>query len=342
MRKGLCVFLAVALAGCAGPGDLAQEYGKNVRKVGLTPVYPPREEFQIGDVYFWSRSRTNANDSVSVYVDTMDWLREEADRFMKTRLVFENTTVSTSDGKPSRTARDLPGEATGLTTRGELALSNDLPRSLPIAAFPKITADAGFTAGVGFVQLLTAIGLAGASRTQVELNFNDVRTYWVPNVKVIDVASRRLQDIAFSNYTVGMEELERAAQARLGAGASVCGGSRECGASVITRVYLTRRIDYTYRNARIIAGAFRAAESGRRRSDVPAAPAVSINMTGADGHIQAETINAIRSELDRVTAADGQGASLRFEAWDARGMTFASEYMRPVVVGWDGISMLIQ
>jgi hypothetical protein len=342
----LSIALALALAACgAAPGELSHEYGKSARKVGLYPIYPPREEFQIGDVYAWSQSRTNANDTIAVYVKTLDWLRHEADRFMATRIVFENSTATDPEKPFVRTNRDTPAGKHGLTLRGDLSPSSDLGGSLPIAAFPSITADAGFTAGVGIVRLLTAIGLAGGARTQVTLNFNDVRTYWAPNV---EVAGRAIEDrnAAYrDNRDVIDFELRRMAEYRLGSGVDPCRGARHCGISVVTRVYLTRKIDYTYRNARIVAGALRTAEPGFKRADVPAAPAVTVNVTSANGEIDAAAIDtqvaAIRTQLDQLTAAEGQGASLRFEAWDARGMTFASEYLRPVVVGWDGLSATI-
>lgn len=170
MRALSLLCLMGALAGCgAVPGELSHEYGKNVRKVGMFPVYPPREEFQIGDIYIWSQAVDNPNDSVSVYLDTLDWMRGEADAFMATRVVFENTTVAAA-GKPAvRTDSDIPGTVGTIATRGELGFGSKLQRSLPIAAFPTVTADAGFTAGLGIVQGLTALGLAGGARTRVTL-----------------------------------------------------------------------------------------------------------------------------------------------------------------------------
>jgi hypothetical protein len=335
----ICACLCTALSSCGAPGDIPLEYGKNVRKLGIFPVYPPREEFQIGDVYMWSQSKSDPNDSVYVYLDTIHDLRKRADDFMRTRIVFENTTIA--EGRT--TDVDVPAGSDGLVTRGELQASDNLARSLPIAAFPTVTADAGFTGSAVLARALWAVGLAGGSRTTVMLNFNDVRTYWVP---ISHVTSDVLSQLALimANYSQA-GDFERARMVRLRRGAvDPCRHGRICGVSVITRVYLTRQINYTYRNARIIAAALRSAEKGVPLSKSPTPPAVTVNVTaGESGQINASDMDAQMAELqakvDTMTAGDTQGASFRFESWDARGVTFAQTYQRPVAVGWDGIEL---
>ena len=46
---------ALLLLGCSAVpnSDISVQYKKEARKLGLYPVYPPREEFQIGDVYLF-------------------------------------------------------------------------------------------------------------------------------------------------------------------------------------------------------------------------------------------------------------------------------------------------
>ncbi|MFN3315055.1 MAG: hypothetical protein ACK46Q_16560, partial [Hyphomonas sp.] len=47
----ICFVLALSSCTAVSGDDLAQKYQQRTRELGLFPVYPPREEFQIGDVY---------------------------------------------------------------------------------------------------------------------------------------------------------------------------------------------------------------------------------------------------------------------------------------------------
>lgn len=340
MWRCLCVVLALAVSGCGRPADtdLKLAYGKAVRQIGVFPVYPPREEFQIGDIYMWSQSIRDPNDTVSVYLDSLPWMRQSADSFMATRIVFRNTIPAANT--PANNTIDLPPGPPVLAVRGDMR-DPELSASLPIAAFPTVTADAGFTAGLGLVSVLSAVGLAGGNRTYVSLNFNDVRTYWVPSVEVMANVHATIGPLLSQRESIGRVERNRLVALRKGAGTDPCANGRRCGVSVVTRVYLTRQIDYTYRNTRIVAAALRRAETEAAKA--PAAPAVNVTVTtAADGSLPADIdrqIADIRKQLAELSAGDAQGQSFRFESWDARGVTFASRYQRPVVVGWDGIDL---
>ncbi|WP_139832197.1 hypothetical protein [Mesorhizobium australicum] len=315
-------------------------YGKAVREVGLFPVYPPREEFQIGDVYMWSQSISDPNDTVSVYLLTLDWLRQKADDFMASRIVFRNTdSLDLED--PDYSSTDIPEGSSDLALRGdhrEPALS----RSLPIAAFPTVSADAGFTAGAGLVNVLTSVGLAGGSRTIVTLDFNDVRTYWVPTAQVLNDIRGDLAPKIGPLLEAGTIDRDRLVKAKRGIATAPCSNGRRCGISVVTRVYLTRQINYTYRNNRIVAAALRIAE--KPGATAPLAPSINVTVkTDNQGVIDSADIDTqlveIRKQLDNLGANNAQGQAFRFESWNARGVTFSSRYQRPVVVGWDGADL---
>lgn len=333
-------FASLAVACSAAPdADLSIQYGKTVRKVGIFPVYPPREDLQVGDVYLWSQSIKEPNDSVSVYLTSIDWLRARADAFLASRVVFKNTEAD--QNKLSQT--DMPGSSSVLATRGDLR-DVALSQTLPIASFPSISADSGFTAGIGLVQALAAVGLAGSARTKVTLNFNDVRTYWVPNTQVRFEAIAAVAPQMPYLYEVGHIEMRERILARYGKNVPACDSGRRCGISIVTKVYLTRKLNYTYTNARIIAAALKYAETQGKMA--PDAPAVTVNVSQqTDGTIDAAALDAqiaaLRAQLKTITDSTNEGASFRFEGWDARGVTFSSSYQRPVVVGWDGIMVPI-
>src|SRR5688500_5484548 len=56
-RVGLLLALSAGLAGCRpkpgthDPGYVAKEWSMTMREFGIVPVFPPREDVQVGDVY---------------------------------------------------------------------------------------------------------------------------------------------------------------------------------------------------------------------------------------------------------------------------------------------------
>lgn len=340
------------LLGCgpAGEEPVAQAYGDAVRELGIFPVFPPREEFQVGDIYFWSQSTSDPSDTISVYIDTMDWVREDASRFMLSRIVFTETDTDPA-AQDAGEAADLYSDA-GLLTRRQDLTGDDrsVLTSLPIAAFPSITADAGFAGGLSVADALSAVGLGGGGRTQLTLNFNDVRTYWVPKSRISSRVAEVFALVAGPKRQFAVAEARRSLLTRHdGSSADPCGNGRHCGFSVITRVYLTRRIDYTYRNALIVAAGLRRAEaqadpSAPAPASQPAAPAVVVSVsTDADGSVDTtqtqQQLDALQQKINTLAGSQSPGQSLSFSSWDALGITFSRNYQRPVAIGWDGFDL---
>lgn len=288
----LCLFLL----GCsAAPSDdLRVQYGKEARKLGLIPVFPPREEFQLGDVFLWSQPTGKPDKRHNLWVGSMPEFQIAADKFLEDRIVFQSTAASGDQ-------KDLFG--TDLATRNAQRI-----QTLPIAAFPTVSGDAGFSGSIGILKALQAIGLAGGARTQVTLNFNDVRTYWVPRVnavaEVLQAEAKKGKSISSSTdiTDVLLSRLITTAPGRnvntiLAVPANILeqdskrGGfsnspldlcdpndTNVVGISVVSRVYLTRQINYTYRNGRIINAGVKRATSGTL-SDIPTQSPVTVNVT---------------------------------------------------------------
>src|SRR3569832_1877969 len=107
MRRFLLLFVsALVLVSCSSfDGDLSRKYTEAARKLGITPVYPPREEFQIGDVYLVSSIPGDPDSAVSVWLGTMDNFRGRANSFLQSRVAFQTTGVA---GASSATASAQP------------------------------------------------------------------------------------------------------------------------------------------------------------------------------------------------------------------------------------------
>ncbi len=326
------------LLGCsvAPSADISEQYKAETRKLGLNPVYPPREEFQIGDVYIWARRKGDLDREVAAYMGSEKRFIDAADRFMANRLVFQKTNGQGSGGQQA----DLFG--TKLTRRSQNSID-----TLPIAAFPSVSGDSGFDGGGGLVKLLQAIGIAGGARTEVTLDFNDVRTYWVPKIEAVKATGSNpvfaLADIYRKNpagYLRQILEQNYNVNKIYVAGKSMCEADLEFGVSVVSRVYLTRSISYTYRNSRIVSAGISRATSGSVAS-APTAPAVNVNVN-ATGDLASndQQLTALKQQIDALSQSQGSGNSVSFQAWDARGITFQRTYDRPVSIGWDGFDFI--
>jgi hypothetical protein len=330
---------ALLLLGCSAVpnSDISVQYKKEARKLGLNPVYPPREEFQIGDVYVWARRKGSLDQEVNVYMGSEHSFIHAADRFMAERIVF----------KPTKDKGDKTQQVDLFRKQLTQRRQNDI-RSLPIAAFPSVSGDAGFSGGIGLLKALQAIGLAGGARTQVTLDFTDVRTYWVPKVEAVKATGNdpisALQNVYRRNPPGILKKIleQNYERSKLKvAGKSMCQADLDFGVSVVSRVYLTRTISYTYRNGRIVSAGLKRATVGSTLAQVPAAPAVnvSVNTTGELDSNDSQ-LAALQTQIDNLSKSQGEGDSVAFQTWDARGITFEQTYDRPVSIGWDGFEFI--
>ena len=141
------VLISSVLASCSPPnGDIRTEYSRIARQVGVVPVYPPTENIQVGDIYAMSLGREPA-DVILEWAGEAPEVASEAERFMGRRIVFRQT-VATNNALAVNQPAQIDTYGGGLTKRSEL-----LVESLPIEAFPSVTARAGFAFGGGETHL---------------------------------------------------------------------------------------------------------------------------------------------------------------------------------------------
>ncbi len=335
---GLSALILVLGCSAVPNSDIAEQYKDEARKIGIKPVYPPREEFQIGDVYLFARPKNSVHNEISTYMGTEHRFVHAADAFMAERIVFQATNAKTSDGVQA----DLYGK--NLSQRRQRDIG-----ALPIAAFPSVSGDAGFSGGAGIFKALQVIGIAGGARTQVTLNFNDVRTYWVPKIEAVKAtgsdpvgALAQIYAATPKGYLADILEQEYERGKIKVSGKDMCDANLDFGVAVVSRVYLTRSISYTYRNGRIVsAGIKRATDGNTVVQNAPQAPTVNVSV-GGDGSVTNNDaqLAALQQQIDALSNSQGAGDSVSFQTWDARGITFERTYDRPVSIGWDGFEFI--
>lgn len=336
MRVPFLFFLALPLLqSCADPGadDVQRKYNARVRQIGLVPVYPPREEFQVGDIYVVSWRPSDPDVSSRFFVGSLDFLVAEAQSQLNRRIVFKKTEQSADKSTSARTQDDL---FNGRIIRRSAATGEN--STLPIAAFPSVTADAGFSLNGASQGPLSALGIFAGGRTSVTLDFKDVRSYSVPQAEVAGQVKAALESPALAAPECQALSLLAGAVADADARSGSSPSGRRTAFSVITRVYLARSISYTYRNAKLLALAQKSLPQPGGATPTSAfngstvilnAPAGSTDTTAAE---LADVIN----KLNAQTAA-GSGNGVQTAAFSAFGLTIDRTFERPVSVGYESL-----
>lgn len=364
--------MALFLAACATAQrqDTQSTYSNNVAKLGLTPVYPPREDIQVGDIYLLSTTKppvadenqtvqdiianSRFDDTVSIYIGSNAALLHKSESYLKSRVVFQKTNAyrETSTAKKHQPDQ-YEQDSNTFQTRANREIT-----SLPIVAFPEITLNAGFSNSIGIVRALHAIGLGSAANTKVTLDFNDVRAYGVPKNTVFVDAQKYGSD-AYKKLTVASDDIEEQISAKIRtqifrisrnnpakARTIETDISKRCyTVSVITKVYLTRKITYNYSNARIISAAIKRVKDGteNKTATVNNPTIISIKLPAAttgnnDLEIDTATQTAINDNVVNAISGAAQGDGLSFQGWDALGMRFSRDFERPVVIAYEAVT----
>lgn len=334
------VTLAV-LGACAEPGgDIQTEYYKVARRTGIVPVFPPKEDIQVGD--FYALSFGGPNDVLREWIGNDPRVLDHAQDYMQSRLVFRPTVANNSafvDNAAGQTDTYGPAFAQRSAQRIE---------SLPIEALPDVTTDASAAFGFGVSNPLSAIGLSVGSRTRVRVDFGDVRSYGLPRVRLTQrgydprmaALNANLRSGPDVNFDYIQLALDNQYQAAVSADRPIAPRDERCRATaLVTKVYLTRKITFTFIDAR--AGALQASEiqKGVTEAQTINVPPININLTTGNGPDQSdlqETTDAIATEIAEVTPSDeGMSRGLAFEGFTALGAQFSQTYQRPVVVGYE-------
>lgn len=335
----LAMLCGLLLTGCSSfEGELSRKYTEAARKLGINAVYPPREEFQIGDIYLVSSKPNDPDSAVSIWLGTADEFRLRANAFLDSRVGFQGTAVTSND-TTSANARPLLAQEDmfepGVTTRDQHRIV-----SLPITGFPSIKMQAATTASTGLVGAMASLGLGVSTQTTVSLDFNDVRTYRVPQVLVTqEDIFRILTEYGGEKLDLGARELPLRIAAKEFLEGKRWTGDRCLQLAIVTDVYLTREIAYTYYDREIAAAGMKFAEKQNTLAQVNGAPAIStvvLQTNSTDPENTAAIAEALRAATT-PTNTGASGGSFSFVSWNSLGLTFRQTYQRPVAIGWYGI-----
>ena len=346
-RHMLASVALAAMASCSAfPGqNLRNNYVKMVGSQGLTAVYPPREEFQVGDVFVRSYSTTDLEDldkRAVIWLGTLTSLQDEANLYMNSRINLENTQMQ-GDGTAAEAKLDQTDFLTNKVTRNNLAR-----RTLPIVAFPVVTGAATTAGSLGGAGFLTSFGLGLGASESVSLDFTDTRVFGLP-LGAASAAGKfegeYIQSICGANLVrTGFQRLELAvARLKDVDQKHICSRGRNCDVAVITRTYLTRKLKFHYSSARIA----RLAAAHRRSplSDTPTTVAVpgnvDINVTlsqGDDGKQVDALLTGISNSVANSGGQDSESTGLSFLGFQGNTLGFQRNFLKPVSIAYDSIN----
>lgn len=336
LRVALCMPL-LALAGCASfkeaPGI---SYAKSVEELGITPIYPPREDLQVGDLY--SIEDHSAEDRFKArngYLDTLDLSADIRD-YLQTRYKFAETNTGVTP--LVATTQAVPQAKQSDSFKGRIPAKSDLT-TLPISGLPEIEVDSGITVGVaGQPKGLAAVfGFEAAKTLKMSLRFGEVTSYAVPAV----VAAERLDnycDATFTHTNCLIKNLNYVVNLKYGLNPGERDAVKSSYILMVSKVYLARQITYTFDDATLAAAVIASQGSA---GNVPSVPASAVNKAVTDGN--SDLVGAL---ADLQTSLNGsvakqtsEGGGVNFAGVTRNAVSFNEVFARPVVVGYEAVTL---
>lgn len=347
---GICVagMSAAVFATLAACSALLQEppgvsYARSVEQLGIYPVYPPREDLQVGDIYGIEVKAGVENVKLhTVFVDSVD-LTKAIRGYLAHRYQFGNTSAETASQSINGISAPLPSQTDAPASNGHVLDTSDL-KNLPITGFPAIEVDSGLAIGVtGASQSLAAIfGFEAAKTLKMTLHYGSVTSYSVP----IPLALQALQGYCAQQRTrPAPQNCDSQTLAyymdekyQLGTGAK---GIKTAVPLMVSKVYLARAISYTF-NDRTLAAAAASIASGQDKK-APSLPTVDGGLLDAavkaDSPEMVTALAAFQNALNGSTASQQgtEGVSVTLSGYTQNTVTFQEVYQRPVVIGYEGV-----
>lgn len=279
--------------------DIQEEYTKAVTQLGLKPIYPPREDVRVGDVFFIAHDSEN-NIIARLWFGRINEVSETAKDYLKTF--------------------DFP-----LSGADKNGFDN-----LPIISFPKFS---GAVSGAGFLgsKLWEGSGQIGTGKHQnFTIEFSDVRTDGVPFGAVgIDkkVYLKELSELACTRGPILHATLSGLIGSEHSCGLNPRDGQKilTCRFEIITKVFLTKSITFNFDSAEQTSAAI---------STSNVAPPI-INLTiesKADGEKINHAISELANDLTNsyLAAAGAMKSTANYTKTFERPVTIAYEAKWPL------------
>jgi outer membrane protein OmpA-like peptidoglycan-associated protein len=351
------LFLIVSAAWLTGVPHPARQvpvirqWDSGIRRLGITPVFPPREDIQIGDLFLAvgpGSADGKAPTRERIWLADLGLASPIAD-FYKNRFAMPAET-----GEESEAGRFAPpaGSTEGIFKTG--AITTRL-RSVSFPGFPVLSDRSAKPSVADSLLHFFRAGSFSDGDYDITISISDGESYGIPALTALD---------AIAQHCVPSEKLKEILK--------IYGLSEKTPLEVVTDVYYARSIDYTVTLAsgfgRTVAvtpadlekiknlvtqlGQQKLQTGGAKTeasvpetglasaSSAPAKPPASANAT-----LSPALAEAITADLDRMSAAiEGpnapavSGAAIRS---DARSITLRQQFAQPVAIGYQSVPYVV-
>jgi hypothetical protein len=293
----------------------------------MRPVFPPSEEFYVGDVY------------AAAFGDAKSQLLF---RSIKLAHIDKAAQVVNDDYKMLPVFPQTPPNFDGSTivqADHDIFAPEPVRRSLPIMAFPDfvVATASARNAGSGLLGRLDALlGFAQTAAENVQIKLPEAETYGITTAQARDLFDDFCKtDASTPNPLCTQTVLRRIIS-------SMVGGDILClndparpkngtlpdyvGISVVERVYLTRSIDYEYGADTAVAAAARAGIKG-----AATVPSGAVASGGTDQPKLTDVTDAAREQIAQL----GPGGTVTLASVTSNGAVLKRTFVRPVVIGYE-------
>lgn len=349
LAAGCSIGLLTQMTGCVSTprGAAAREWSLTLREMQIVPVFPPREDVYVGDVY-------------AVDQDELKQFEEHfgADKegflpisILAAHIPLEKDTSTFYSSRPSFPRSDLASEDPAAAAQPygdyDVYTQGDVSR-LRIVGFPEFmsaTITQGDIAAFIPTEAVNIGAAAGFTHSQqVKISVPVAESYAYPAALALKAAQAALKNS-------GIDQITSVDQSTVKDG-GVIGHLR-----LITEVYYTRVIDVSFFNSDSRgAGAdvkINAAAGLPMPTEPPATPPSAPSptptpATAADashpdvGATATTLLDNLNSQLEASMASQVPGGKVRFVSAGAYGVAMRRTFERPVAIGYRGVLIEIR
>jgi hypothetical protein len=351
------VLLALTLAfqgGCAhfGPGQVARDWSCKIREMQIRPIFPPREDVQVGDVYWLQTLSKNADaeaycappsDSVKDFVPFPLYLAHLREVTAKAKEQYEGRPdfprSTSSAGTVTVTATGITmsygTQSTDVTAGTDTLFLSGRPNRTRLVGFPdfmSVKIDKGSLGAIIPIQgVFTPFGLSVDDVDEASISIPVAESYGVPMATAWQAATSGGSKPTLCN-------------AGLFANSIVAAGDPPTSGNLhlITEVYYTRAIDVSIQSRSAVSLGIARDRANAGTTTVPtitSTAAITPTPTTALGSTTVQDMATAAAGLMQILNARNSvpGVSLAWDHGQSSTINMRRVFDRPVAIGYRSI-----
>lgn len=352
------LLFTVLLVGCANnaaPGKLARDWSCKIREMQVRPLFPPREDLQVGDVYWLETAGESDAQNycahgilkpaefmpLSVNLAFLPDVTKLAVAHYNNRPDFARTTSSVGTVTMSATGMTIAtgSQSTDVTAGADTLFTQGKANRTRLVGFPdfmSVKIDKGSLGAIIPIQgMFTPLGLSFEDVAEASISIPVAESYGVPVAAAWDaIASSASRSQLCTAAIIGGQIANSTSPARPGQ------------MHLVTEVYYTRAIDVNIQSKNAMALGV-----ARDRQNATAATLPSVSPTGVVtnpavvGNPQTSTtlqqMGSVAGGIVQILSARNAvpGVSLAYEHGSSSTINMRRIFDRPVAIGYRSVAL---